>query len=92
METKAPARDSRHATRNGLRMRENLYSFTKSLGRRGYETAAFLGNWTLRDKLSGMREHFETYEVLLTRKRWFGLLKRGAALTYPYAKDTVGGD
>ena len=66
------------ATRNGLRMRKNLFSFSKSLGRRGYETAAFVGNWTLRDPLSGMGEHFELYEVLLTRKRWFGFLKSEA--------------
>jgi arylsulfatase len=66
------------STRNGLRMRPNLFSFPKSLGRRGYETAAFVGNWTLRDQISGMAEHFELFEVLLTRKRWFGMAKSEA--------------
>jgi arylsulfatase A-like enzyme len=66
------------STRNGLRVRPSLFSFTKSLGRRGYETAAFLGNWTLRDEVSGLGEHFETYETILTRKRWFGMAKSEA--------------
>ncbi len=66
------------STRNGLRVRPDLFSFTKSLGRRGYQTAAFVGNWTLKEKLSGLDEHFDTYRVLLTRKRWFGLAKSEA--------------
>ncbi len=66
------------STRNGLRIRENLFSFSKSLGRRGYKTAAFLGNWTLKPELSGLDEHFDTYETILNRKRWFGLLKSEA--------------
>ncbi len=63
------------STRNGLRVRPNLFSFTKSLGRSGYATGAFVGNWTLKDKLSGLAEHFDSYEVLLTRKRWLGLVR-----------------
>ena len=66
------------STRNGLRVRPNLFSFTKGLGRRGYATAAFVGNWTLKEELSGLAEHFDTYEVLLNRKRWFGLAKSEA--------------
>ncbi len=66
------------STRNGLRVRPDLFSFTKSLGRRGYQTAAFVGNWTLKEKLSGLGEHFDAYEVMLTRKRWFGLAKSEA--------------
>lgn len=63
------------ATRNGLRMRPGLFSFSKLLGRRGYATAGFVGNWTLRDKLTGLAEHFGTYGEILERKRWFGLMK-----------------
>ncbi len=59
------------ATRNGVRMREGLPSFTKILGRRGYATAAFVANWTLNDDVTGLGEHFETFETVLTRKRWF---------------------
>ncbi|MEZ5333056.1 MAG: sulfatase [Thermoanaerobaculia bacterium] len=63
------------ATRNGLRMRDALPSLPKLLKRRGYRTAAFVGNWTLRNKLTGLEEHFEDYEAILEKKRWFGLLK-----------------
>jgi len=66
------------ATRNGLAMRPNLASFPRALARRGYETAAFVGNWTLRDKLSGLAEHFDRYEAILNRKRWFGIAHREA--------------
>jgi len=65
-------------SRNGLRVRAGLASLPKTMQARGYRTAAFVGNWTLRDKLSGLREHFEVYEEVLTRKRWFGLVRREA--------------
>ena len=66
------------ASRNGLRMRGKLISFSKILGRRGYSTAAFVGNWTLQDRLTGMGEHFETYSSVLNRKRWMGMVKSEA--------------
>jgi arylsulfatase A-like enzyme len=66
------------ASRNGLRMRTGLASLPKALQAKGYETAAFVGNWTLRDKLCGLAEHFETYDEVLTRKRWWGLVRREA--------------
>ena len=66
------------ATRNGIGMRSQLVTFTDILQRRGYRTAAFVGNWTLKPGLVGLAEHFETYEALLDRKRWFGLMKREA--------------
>jgi arylsulfatase A-like enzyme len=62
-------------TRNGLRMRPGLDSLPKLLSRRGYQTAAFVANWTLRDRISGLGEHFGTYEEVLTKRRWFGLFK-----------------
>ena len=61
------------ASRNSLAMRPGLPSFVQILRHHGYETAAFVGNWTLKDKLSGLAEHFETYDEVFTRKRWFGL-------------------
>jgi arylsulfatase A-like enzyme len=61
------------ATRNGLRMRPKLESLPKELDRRGYQTAAFVANWTLKDKISGLGEHFEVFEEVFTRKRWLGL-------------------
>jgi arylsulfatase A-like enzyme len=66
------------STRNGLRMRSGLASLPKAMQARGYRTAAFIGNWTLKDRLSGLGEHFELYEEILTRHRWFGLLRREA--------------
>ncbi|HXV77583.1 MAG TPA: sulfatase [Candidatus Polarisedimenticolaceae bacterium] len=66
------------ASRNGLRMRSGLPSLPKTLKTRGYRTAALVGNWTLRDKLSGLAEHFEAYDEVLTRRRWWGLVRREA--------------
>jgi arylsulfatase A-like enzyme len=63
------------ATRNGLRLRPDALPLARLLGRRGYRTAAFVGNWTLRDALSGLGAHFQEYREVLTRKRWLGLFK-----------------
>ena len=60
-------------TRNGLRLRPGLPSLGTILKRHGYETAAFIANWTLKDKLSGLGEHFESFNEVFTRKRWMGL-------------------
>ena len=66
------------ASRNGLRMRSGLASLPKALQTNGYQTVAYVGNWTLRDKLSGLAEHFESYNEVLTRARWWGLVRREA--------------
>lgn len=63
------------ATRNGLRLRPDATSAARVLGRRGYRTAAFVGNWTLRNGISGLGDHFQTYDEVFSRKRWFGLFK-----------------
>ncbi len=61
-----------HGTsRNGLRMRPDLMSLPKILQRRRYATAAFVANWTLRDQISGLAEHFNDYNEVFTRKRWY---------------------
>jgi len=62
------------ATRNGLRMRSDLNSLPKILGARGWTTAAVVSNWTLKDELTTLGEHFEHYGEVYTRRRWFGLL------------------
>jgi arylsulfatase A-like enzyme len=62
------------ATRNGLRVRPGIESLPKELGRRGYLTAAFVANWTLRDRISGLGEHFDLFEEVFTRRRWLGLI------------------
>jgi len=66
------------ASRNGLRMRTGLASLPKALQARGYQSVAYIGNWTLRDKLSGLAEHFESYNEVLTRARWWGMVRREA--------------
>ncbi|HVT15304.1 MAG TPA: sulfatase [Thermoanaerobaculia bacterium] len=66
------------ATRNGLRLRPGLPSLARILARQGYQTAAFVGNWTLADRISGLGEHFQRYGEVLTRRRWFGLFRREA--------------
>lgn len=63
------------ATRNGLRLRPDAPSLARLLGRRGYTTAAFVGNWTLRNAISGLGDHFQEYHEVLTRKRWLGMFK-----------------
>jgi choline-sulfatase len=63
------------ATRNGLRLRPDATSTARLLDRRGFRTAAFVGNWTLRNGISGLGEHFGHYGEVFTRKRWLGLFK-----------------
>ena len=48
------------------------------LAARGFRTAAFVGSWVLRDQMCGFVEHFQVYEEVLTRKRWFGMFNREA--------------
>jgi arylsulfatase A-like enzyme len=66
------------ATRNGLRMQEGLPSLPKLLRDEGYRTVAIVSNWTLRDKITGLGEHFDVYDEVLERKRWFGLVSSEA--------------
>jgi arylsulfatase A-like enzyme len=66
------------ASRNGLRVRPGLESLPKLLAQRGYGTGAFVGNWTLRDRLIGLSEHFDTYEEVFSRKRWLGIFNAEA--------------
>jgi choline-sulfatase len=66
------------ATRNGLRMQAGLNSLPKILAQHGYATAAFVGTWTLKDNLTLLGEHFDTYGERLSRRRWFGILNSEA--------------
>lgn len=66
------------ASRNGLEIHPGLPSVSKALKKRGFSTAAFVSNWTLKDRLSGIGEHFDDYQEVFTSKRWFGLLKSEA--------------
>jgi arylsulfatase A-like enzyme len=66
------------ATRNGLRMKPGLNSLPKILAEHGWKTAAFVGTWTLKDNLTLLGEHFDTYGERLRRRRWFGILNSEA--------------
>ncbi len=66
------------STRNGLRVRPELPSLPKVLRRHGYQTGAFVGSWTLREKLWAMSGHFDHFEEVLTKARWLGMVKREA--------------
>ena len=66
------------ATRNGLRMKAGLDSLPKILAEQGWRTGAFVGTWTLKDNLTLLGEHFETYGERLRRRRWFGILNSEA--------------
>ena len=66
------------ASRNGLRIEEGLDSLPKILARHGWRTAAVVSNWTLKDNLPGLGEHFEDYLEVFTRRRWFGVINREA--------------
>jgi arylsulfatase A-like enzyme len=62
------------STRNGVSLRRGLPSLPKELDRSGYQTAAFIANWTLKNTMSGLGEHFQGFQEVLTRKRWLGLV------------------
>lgn len=66
------------STRNGMRVRPDLLSLSKILRHQGYKSAAFVGNWTLRDELWGMAGQFDDYEEVLNKARWFGMVKKEA--------------
>jgi arylsulfatase A-like enzyme len=66
------------ATRNGLRMKPGLNSLPKVLASNGWKTAAFVGTWTLKNNLTLLGEHFQTYGERLDRRRWFGILNSEA--------------
>ncbi len=66
------------ASRNGVRMREGLDSLPKVLARDGWRTAAVVSNWTLKDNVSNMGEHFDDYLEIFTKRRYFGLINSEA--------------
>ncbi|MEM9554820.1 MAG: sulfatase [Acidobacteriota bacterium] len=61
------------ASRNGLGVRPGLPSLPRMLAARGYRTGAFVGNWTLRDEMVRLGDHFDDYSEVFSRKRWLGL-------------------
>jgi arylsulfatase A-like enzyme len=62
------------AKRNGLSIYEGLGTLAESLGKNGYQTAAFISNWPLKDRLSGLGRGFDHFDEIFTKKRWLGLI------------------
>ena len=62
------------ATRNGLKMPENVPLVAEQFQRAGYHTFCVQSNWTLKNKLSGLARGFDIYDDAFTKKRW-GILK-----------------
>jgi arylsulfatase A-like enzyme len=58
------------ARRNGVKMRDDVPLLTEILRRSGYATAAFISNWTLRDRLCGLARGFDHYDEEFTSKRY----------------------
>ncbi len=57
------------ARRNAQRMRDDVPVLAEMLGAAGYETAAFISNWTLRADLLGLDRGFDHYDENFTRDR-----------------------
>ena len=61
------------ATRNGLRLPDEVITVPQVFKDAGYETLCVTSNWTLKDKLSGLARGFDVYEDDFHKKRWFFL-------------------
>jgi arylsulfatase A-like enzyme len=61
------------ATRNGLRLPDEVTTTAQLFQAAGYETMCVTSNWTLKDKLSGLARGFDVYDDDFHKKRWFFL-------------------
>ena len=67
------------ARRNSVRLRSDVPVLAEILRGAGYTTAAFISNWTLKDRLSGLGRGFDHYdEEFNTERNSFGLMERDA--------------
>ncbi len=75
------------STRNGVPVFDGLATLPALLAVEGYQTAAVISNWTLRDHLSNLGGSYQSYLEAFDRKRWRGLFKsEGSA---PLVNSTV---
>jgi len=63
------------STRNGVPVYPDLATLPGRLAAEGYQTAAVISNWTLRDHLSNLGASFDVWLEAFDRKRWRGLFK-----------------
>lgn len=61
------------AKRNGLSIYTNVKTLPEYLGEHKYITAAFISNWALKKKLTGLDRGFDIYDEVFTKKRHLGL-------------------
>jgi arylsulfatase A-like enzyme len=61
------------AKRNGLSIFDRIKTLPQFLKEKGYCSAAFVSNWTLKKKLTHLDRGFDSYTEILTKKRRFGL-------------------
>lgn len=57
------------ARRNGVKMRDDVPILAEILLAEGYQTAAFITNWTLKNHLSGVGRGFEHYDEEFNQQR-----------------------
>lgn len=62
------------ASRNGLKMPEDVPLIQEVFKAAGYQTACVQSNWTLKDRLSGLGRGFDLYKDDFHEKRW-GIIK-----------------
>ncbi|HIA48328.1 MAG TPA: hypothetical protein EYN96_10275 [Candidatus Hydrogenedentes bacterium] len=62
------------ATRNGLRLPDDVETIAQIFQNANYETMCVTSNWTLKRKLSGLDRGFDIYEDDFHEKRW-GFIK-----------------
>lgn len=62
------------ATRNGLRLPEEVRTVAQIFQEANYETVSVTSNWTLKKKLSGLDRGFEIYDDDFHKRRW-GFIK-----------------
>lgn len=62
------------ATRNGLRLPDDVQTVAQVFQGVGYETMCVTSNWTLKAPLSGLDRGFDVYEDNFHKKRW-GFIK-----------------
>lgn len=68
------------AKKNGLSIYKQILTLPWYLKKKGYFTSAFISNWPLRKKLSGLHRDFDTYREIFTKKRYMGIMnKEGTA-------------
>jgi arylsulfatase A-like enzyme len=62
------------AKRNGMSVFDRIKILPQFLRRYSYYSGAFVSNWTLKKKLTGLNRGFDTYTEVLHKKRWFGIM------------------